>query len=69
MLQMVGAKGRIWLKPYFPKFVGGIFLGAVDWRSYSQRKMPDDGWDEATIELFLQELATMDSNNFVGTHC
>jgi O-phospho-L-seryl-tRNASec:L-selenocysteinyl-tRNA synthase len=32
----------------------------------SQRRMPDDGWDDKTIELFLQELSAMDSNNFVG---
>jgi O-phospho-L-seryl-tRNASec:L-selenocysteinyl-tRNA synthase len=31
-----------------------------------QRKLPDDGWDELTIELLLQELAIMDSNNFPG---
>eukprot|EP00741_Cyanophora_paradoxa_P001651 tig00000498_g1602.t1 len=31
----------------------------------SQRRLPDEGWDEETIELFLHELAAMDSNNFV----
>lgn len=30
-------------------------------------KCPEDGWDESTIELFLHELAIMDSNNFLGT--
>ncbi|XP_035827856.1 O-phosphoseryl-tRNA(Sec) selenium transferase [Aplysia californica] len=30
------------------------------------RKIPEDGWDDQTIELFLQELAVMDSNNFPG---
>ena len=32
----------------------------------SQRKIPEDGWDDETIEYFLQEMALMDSNNFVG---
>ncbi|KAL6072106.1 O-phosphoseryl-tRNA(Sec) selenium transferase, variant 4 [Balamuthia mandrillaris] len=27
--------------------------------------MPEDGWDDASIELFLHELSLMDSNNFV----
>ncbi|XP_059471686.1 O-phosphoseryl-tRNA(Sec) selenium transferase [Neocloeon triangulifer] len=31
-----------------------------------QRKWPEDGWDDATIEYFLSELAQMDSNNFPG---
>ena len=30
------------------------------------KKWPEEGWDDATIELLLQELATMDSNNFGG---
>ncbi|CAH2299927.1 O-phosphoseryl-tRNA(Sec) selenium transferase [Pelobates cultripes] len=29
-------------------------------------KCPHDPWDESTIELFLQELAIMDSNNFLS---
>lgn len=29
-----------------------------------QGKCPADGWDEATIELLLQQLSMMDSNNF-----
>lgn len=29
-----------------------------------QRKWPDNGWDDATIEMFLSNLALMDSNNF-----
>ncbi|XP_053560060.1 LOW QUALITY PROTEIN: O-phosphoseryl-tRNA(Sec) selenium transferase [Bombina bombina] len=29
-------------------------------------KCPQDAWDESTTELFLQELAVMDSNNFLG---
>ncbi|XP_072262472.1 O-phosphoseryl-tRNA(Sec) selenium transferase [Pyxicephalus adspersus] len=29
-------------------------------------KCPQEPWDESTIELFLQELAVMDSNNFLG---
>ncbi|MEE6462361.1 hypothetical protein FKM82_001567 [Ascaphus truei] len=29
-------------------------------------KCPQDAWDESTIELFLHELAVMDSNNFLG---
>lgn len=31
-----------------------------------QRKWPETGWDDATIELLLAELALMDSNNFLG---
>ena len=31
-----------------------------------QRKWPEQGWDESTIELFLHELSVMDSNNFLG---
>ncbi|XP_062612832.1 O-phosphoseryl-tRNA(Sec) selenium transferase-like [Saccostrea cucullata] len=29
-----------------------------------QRRIPEEGWDDHTIELFLSELAIMDSNNF-----
>jgi len=32
-----------------------------------QRALPDEGWDDLTIELFLHEIALMDSNNFIGT--
>ena len=32
----------------------------------SQRKLPDEGWSDLRIELLLQELALMDSNNFPG---
>ncbi|XP_031441042.1 O-phosphoseryl-tRNA(Sec) selenium transferase [Clupea harengus] len=31
-----------------------------------QGKCPEEGWNESTIELFLSELAVMDSNNFLG---
>lgn len=31
-----------------------------------QRRLPKVGWDEATLEFFLQQLALMDSNNFLG---
>ncbi|KAK3566728.1 hypothetical protein QTP86_004465 [Hemibagrus guttatus] len=31
-----------------------------------QGKCPEEGWSESTIELFLNELAVMDSNNFLG---
>ncbi|XP_066537767.1 O-phosphoseryl-tRNA(Sec) selenium transferase [Hoplias malabaricus] len=31
-----------------------------------QGKCPEEGWTESTIELFLNELAIMDSNNFLG---
>lgn len=31
----------------------------------SQRRVPEEGWDEDTIQLFLSDLALMDSNNFV----
>ena len=32
----------------------------------SQRRLPDAGWSEPTIEYVLTELALMDSNNFPG---
>lgn len=28
--------------------------------------MPEEGWDDLTIQLFLSELAVMDTNNFIG---
>lgn len=31
-----------------------------------QGKCPEEGWSESTVELFLNELALMDSNNFLG---
>ncbi|XP_042079039.1 O-phosphoseryl-tRNA(Sec) selenium transferase [Haplochromis burtoni] len=31
-----------------------------------QGKCPEEGWNESTVELFLSELAVMDSNNFLG---
>mmetsp|Transcript_6066 Transcript_6066/g.17357 ORF Transcript_6066/g.17357 Transcript_6066/m.17357 type:complete len:487 (-) Transcript_6066:1411-2871(-) len=33
----------------------------------SERRMPQHGWDDANIESLLQDLAAMDSNNFLGT--
>lgn len=35
-------------------------------RLLDQGKCPEEGWSESTIELFLNELAVMDSNNFLG---
>ncbi|XP_061619800.1 O-phosphoseryl-tRNA(Sec) selenium transferase isoform X2 [Phyllopteryx taeniolatus] len=35
-------------------------------RLLEQGKCPAEGWSEATVELFLNELAVMDSNNFLG---
>ena len=32
----------------------------------SERRMPEQGWDDATIELFVTDCALMDSNNFLG---
>jgi len=32
----------------------------------SQRRMPENGWDDATIEYLLSQLAMMDSNNFAS---
>ena len=32
----------------------------------SQRSVPRVGWDDASVRLALDELAVMDSNNFVG---
>lgn len=34
--------------------------------SVLQGKCPEEGWSESTIELLLNELAVMDSNNFLG---
>jgi O-phospho-L-seryl-tRNASec:L-selenocysteinyl-tRNA synthase len=31
-----------------------------------QRKLPAHGWDDTDIELLLNDLALMDSNNFSG---
>lgn len=31
-----------------------------------QGRVPDHGWDDATIELLLHQLSMMDSNNFLG---
>ncbi|WIA16718.1 hypothetical protein OEZ85_013372 [Tetradesmus obliquus] len=32
----------------------------------SNRRLPQEGWDEATIEMLLQDAALMDSNTFPG---
>ncbi|CAM9099351.1 unnamed protein product [Chrysoparadoxa australica] len=32
----------------------------------SSRALPEEGWDEAQVELVLHEVALMDSNNFAG---
>ena len=32
----------------------------------AQRRLPDDGWSEDAIELFLREISLWDSNNFPG---
>lgn len=32
----------------------------------TQRRLPDEGWDEASIQNFLEELASFDTNNFQG---
>jgi len=31
----------------------------------SQRRLPDEGWDDLSIEYFLQSLAIMDTNNYL----
>jgi hypothetical protein len=31
----------------------------------SSRRLPLEGWDDASIEFFLSDLALMDSNNFI----
>eukprot|EP01083_Nonionella_stella_P090584 253053_1 len=33
----------------------------------SNRRLPEDGWDNVTIELIMAEFASMDSNNFIGS--
>ncbi|KAG7401248.1 hypothetical protein PHYBOEH_002432 [Phytophthora boehmeriae] len=33
----------------------------------AQRRLPDNGWDDASVELLLQTLSAMDSNNFRGS--
>lgn len=32
----------------------------------SQRRLPEQGWDDQSLEILLHELAAMDSNNFPG---
>jgi O-phospho-L-seryl-tRNASec:L-selenocysteinyl-tRNA synthase len=32
----------------------------------SQRSLPEKGWSDQTIEIFLQQLSQMDSNNYTG---
>lgn len=32
----------------------------------SQRRIPDEGWSDSQVEHFVQSLAQMDSNNYVG---
>ncbi|KAG2763157.1 O-phosphoseryl-tRNA(Sec) selenium transferase [Phytophthora cactorum] len=32
----------------------------------AQRRLPDEGWDDASVELLLQTLSAMDSNNFLS---
>lgn len=32
----------------------------------SQRRLPEEGWDETSITQFLDELASFDTNNFAG---
>lgn len=32
----------------------------------SQRCLPDEGWDDASIKMFLEEMSTFDTNNFMG---
>lgn len=44
---------------------GGRANPLSNWSS-PQGKCPEEGWSESTIELFLSELALMDSNNFLG---
>lgn len=41
------------------------FLLSSEIRSHGfQKKLPKVPWDDQTIELFLEELAVLDSNNF-----
>mmetsp|Transcript_49081 Transcript_49081/g.110397 ORF Transcript_49081/g.110397 Transcript_49081/m.110397 type:complete len:516 (+) Transcript_49081:80-1627(+) len=32
----------------------------------TQRRLPDEGWDDASIRLLLEEIASFDTNNFPG---
>jgi len=32
----------------------------------TQRRLPDEGWDDASIQMFLEEIASFDTNNFMG---
>lgn len=36
----------------------------VNNKIFFQKKLPEEGWDDSTIEKFLKELSDMDSNNF-----
>jgi len=33
---------------------------------FTQRRLPEEGWDDASIRLLLDELASFDTNNFQG---
>lgn len=46
---------------YIYRFVSFRFVGFI-----LQKKWPEEGWDDTTIELFLTDLSQMDSNNFPG---
>lgn len=32
----------------------------------TQRRLPDEGWDDASINMLLEEIASFDTNNFMG---
>lgn len=32
----------------------------------SSRSLPVEGWENTTIEMFINELSLMDTNNFIG---
>lgn len=38
----------------------------INYLTIFQKKLPNEGWDDARIQLLLQELSLMDSNNFPG---
>ena len=40
----------------------------VDHLCTLQHKLPEDGWSDQRIQLLLQELSVMDSNNFPGNN-
>lgn len=51
-------------KIMYTPHMADVFIMLLQRSISQQRKWPEEGWDDATIEAFLSDLAQMDSNNF-----